>query len=84
MSSISPTKNGETTRTELCCQFKSNGQFKSKLIPRAEFLSVHLIFVNKLFYPKMSKITITFKNELDRKSKSELLGFGFGYKFVLY
>jgi len=39
---------------------------------------------NKLFHTKMSKITITFKNELDRKSESELLGFGFGYKFVLY
>lgn len=40
---------------------------------------------NKLFHPKASKITITFKNELDRKSKrAELLGFGFGYKFVLY
>lgn len=41
-------------------------------------------FVNKLFHPKASKITITFKNEPDRKSKSELPGFGFGYKFVLY
>lgn len=40
--------------------------------------------VNKLFHPKASKITITFKNEPDRKSKSELLGIGFGYKFVLY
>ena len=40
--------------------------------------------VNKLFHPKASKITITFKNEPDRKSKNELLGFGFGYKFVLY
>lgn len=39
---------------------------------------------NKLFRPKVSKITITFKNKLDRKSESELLGFGFGYKFVLY
>lgn len=48
------------------------------------FASFNPFTGNKLFRPKVSKITITFKNELDRKSKSELLGFGFGYKFVLY
>lgn len=56
--------------------FENNDNKKQRLL---FFFSAHL----DADTPE-SKVMITFKNELARKSKNVLLGFGFGYKFVLY
>lgn len=59
------------------CQFRFSSQSCKKI-------SLNIYVRQQTISSKVSKITITFKNELNRKSESELLGFGFGYKFVLY